>query len=116
MPASQFAKAKFAPSDDHCEAKRGCGTSSATLRSSCARVHLVLTHPCHGDSGYDAINLRYWITTGSEQPASSAGSKHEHIAPEHLLLGMLREKDSDAAVLLCEYGAELERIRKGLAA
>ncbi|MBZ5667712.1 MAG: Clp protease N-terminal domain-containing protein, partial [Acidobacteriia bacterium] len=40
----------------------------------------------------------------------------EHIAPEHLLLGMLREKDSYAAILLREYGAELERIRKGLAA
>jgi ATP-dependent Clp protease ATP-binding subunit ClpA len=42
--------------------------------------------------------------------------RSEHIAPEHLLLGMLREKDSYAAVLLREYGAELERIRKGLAA
>jgi ATP-dependent Clp protease ATP-binding subunit ClpA len=41
--------------------------------------------------------------------------RSEHIAPEHLLLGMLREKDSYAAVLLREYGAELERIRKGLA-
>lgn len=42
--------------------------------------------------------------------------RSEHIAPEHLLLGMLREKDSYAAVFLREYGAELERIRKGLAA
>lgn len=42
--------------------------------------------------------------------------RSEHIAPEHLLLGMLREKDSYAAILLREYGAELERIRKGLAA
>jgi ATP-dependent Clp protease ATP-binding subunit ClpA len=42
--------------------------------------------------------------------------RSEHIAPEHLLLGMLREKDSYAAVVLREYGAELERIRKGLAA
>jgi hypothetical protein len=42
--------------------------------------------------------------------------RSEHIAPEHLLLGMLREKDSYAAIFLREYGAELERIRKGLAA
>jgi len=42
--------------------------------------------------------------------------RSEHIAPEHLLLGMLREKDSYAAVLLREYGAELERIRRELAA
>ena len=42
--------------------------------------------------------------------------RSEHIAPEHLLLGMLRQKDSYAAVLLRAYGAELERIRKGLAA
>jgi ATP-dependent Clp protease ATP-binding subunit ClpA len=42
--------------------------------------------------------------------------RSEHIAPEHLLLGMLREKDSYAAAVLREYGAEPERIRKGLAA
>src|SRR5713226_6395442 len=42
--------------------------------------------------------------------------RSEHIAPEHLLLGMLRDKDSYAAVLLREYGAELERIRRELAA
>lgn len=42
--------------------------------------------------------------------------RSEDIAPEHLLLGMLREKDSYAAVFLREYGAKPERIRKGLAA
>jgi len=41
--------------------------------------------------------------------------RSEHISPEHLLLGMLREKDSYAAAMLREYGAEPERIRKGLA-
>jgi ATP-dependent Clp protease ATP-binding subunit ClpC len=40
--------------------------------------------------------------------------RSELMAPENLLLGMLREKNSYAAVLLREYGAELERIRKGL--
>jgi ATP-dependent Clp protease ATP-binding subunit ClpC len=39
----------------------------------------------------------------------------DHVTPEHLLLGMLREKDSYAAAVLREYGAEPERIRKGLA-
>jgi ATP-dependent Clp protease ATP-binding subunit ClpA len=39
----------------------------------------------------------------------------EQVSPEHLLLGMLREKNSYAAAMLREYGAEPERIRKGLA-
>ncbi len=41
--------------------------------------------------------------------------RSEHIAPEHLLLGMLREEGSYAAAFLREYGAGPERIRKGLA-
>jgi ATP-dependent Clp protease ATP-binding subunit ClpA len=76
------------------------------------------------------IDLSVKIVATKELPLLSARCKRvlsfadeeatilrsEHIAPEHLLLGMLREKDSYAAVLLREYGAELERIRKGLAA
>jgi len=50
----------------------------------------------------------------AEEEATLLGS--EHIGPEHLLLGMLREKDSYAAVILAEYGAEIERIRRQLAA
>jgi len=41
--------------------------------------------------------------------------RSEHAGPEHLLLGMLREKDSYAAAVLREFGAEPERIRRGLA-
>ena len=42
--------------------------------------------------------------------------RSEYIAPEHLLLGVLREKESYAAGVMCEYGADLERIRRELAA
>ncbi len=37
---------------------------------------------------------------------------HRHIGPEHLLLGLLREEGSMAAVLLKENGIELEEMRK----
>jgi ATP-dependent Clp protease ATP-binding subunit ClpC len=40
----------------------------------------------------------------------------ERVAPEHLLLGLLREEGSFAAQLLREHGADLERIRRELAA
>ena len=53
------------------------------------------------------------ILSYADEEATMLGS--EHIAPEHFLLGILRE-DSYAAVVLREFGAELERIRKGLAA
>ncbi len=39
----------------------------------------------------------------------------ERIAPEHLLLGMLREKESYAALVLCKYGADIDHIRRELA-
>lgn len=38
------------------------------------------------------------------------------IGSEHLLLGILREKDSLAASIMRKYGADLENIREGLAA
>ena len=50
----------------------------------------------------------------ANEEATLLGS--ERIAPEHLILGMLREHDSYAAYFLRQYGAEIERIRKGLAA
>jgi len=50
----------------------------------------------------------------ADEEATMLGSKH--IAPEHLLLGMLREKDSYAATVLRDYGAELEHVRRELAA
>jgi Clp amino terminal domain, pathogenicity island component len=39
------------------------------------------------------------------------GLNHRHIGSEHLLLGMLREKDCFAAKLLCERGADLAALR-----
>ncbi len=41
---------------------------------------------------------------------------HPHIGCEHLLLGLLREKDSFASQLLGKCGVELEEVRKELAA
>jgi ATP-dependent Clp protease ATP-binding subunit ClpA len=38
------------------------------------------------------------------------------IGPEHLLLGFLREESSFAAQIMYKYGAEVEKIREGLAA
>jgi ATP-dependent Clp protease ATP-binding subunit ClpA len=81
-------------------------------------------------TGRSAIDLSGKVVSTEELPPFSeqcqraltyadeeaTGLQSEHIAPEHLLLGMLREKDSYAAVFLREYGADLERIRKGLAA
>jgi ATP-dependent Clp protease ATP-binding subunit ClpA len=46
----------------------------------------------------------------------AAKLKHKHVGLEHLLLGVLRDEDSFAAQLLRERGAEIERIRHGLAA
>src|SRR5262245_10948828 len=40
---------------------------------------------------------------------------HRHIGTEHLLLGMLREKDCLAEVLLREAGASLESLREDFA-
>ena len=54
------------------------------------------------------------VLSYSEEEASLLRS--EDVAPEHLLLGMLREKDSYAAVVLREYGADLDRLRGELAA
>lgn len=50
----------------------------------------------------------------ADEEATLLGSKR--IAPEHLLLGLLREEGSFAARILREHGAELERIRKELTA
>jgi ATP-dependent Clp protease ATP-binding subunit ClpA len=49
----------------------------------------------------------------AQEEATLLGS--EYVTPEHLLLGMLREKDSYAAAVLRECGAEFERIRRELA-
>ena len=49
----------------------------------------------------------------AEEEAGKLG--HERIVPAHLLLGLLREEDSFGAQLLRERGAEIERIRRGLA-
>jgi ATP-dependent Clp protease ATP-binding subunit ClpA len=40
---------------------------------------------------------------------------HKHIGTEHVLLGMLREQDSDAAQLLNENGVALESVRARIA-
>jgi ATP-dependent Clp protease ATP-binding subunit ClpA len=50
----------------------------------------------------------------ADEEATRLGS--EHIGPEHLLLGMLREKNSYAARILREHGADLERIRREMVA
>ena len=42
--------------------------------------------------------------------------KHEHIGPEHLLLGLMREEKSLAANLLQECGLSIGRVREDLAA
>jgi ATP-dependent Clp protease ATP-binding subunit ClpA len=39
----------------------------------------------------------------------------DHIGPEHLLLGMLREETSTAAQVLCQHGLDLNAVRKDLA-
>jgi ATP-dependent Clp protease ATP-binding subunit ClpA len=53
------------------------------------------------------------VLSDADEEAAMLGS--EQVAPAHLWLGMLRDKDSYAAAVLREYGAEPERIRKGLA-
>lgn len=50
----------------------------------------------------------------AQEEAALLGS--QHVTPEHFLLGMLREKDSYAAFVLREYGADIERLRRELAA
>ena len=40
--------------------------------------------------------------------------KHRSVGPEHLLLGLLREKDSRAAATLTRYGMQLESARETL--
>jgi ATP-dependent Clp protease ATP-binding subunit ClpC len=40
---------------------------------------------------------------------------HAHIGSEHLLLGLLREQDSEAAGILREHGASLEAARRKMA-
>jgi ATP-dependent Clp protease ATP-binding subunit ClpA len=52
--------------------------------------------------------------TNAEEEAGKLG--HSSVGPEHLLLGLLREESSFAAQLLRERGAEIGRIRSGLAA
>jgi ATP-dependent Clp protease ATP-binding subunit ClpC len=54
------------------------------------------------------------VLSFADEEAAMLGS--EHIEPEHLLLGMLREENSYTARVLREYGADLERIRRELAA
>jgi len=39
----------------------------------------------------------------------------DHIGPEHLLLGMLREETSTAAQVLCQHGLDLNVVREDLA-
>lgn len=46
----------------------------------------------------------------------SESLKHRHIGTEHLLLGLLREKESLAAQVLLEHGLELEALRGDLGA
>ena len=53
------------------------------------------------------------VLSYADEEAAMLGS--EQVAPEHLLLGMLRDEDSYAAAVLREYGAEHGPIRKGLA-
>ncbi len=40
---------------------------------------------------------------------------HKHIGTEHLLLGILREENCNAAQLLRQQGFELDRVRKSIA-
>ncbi|MGB0012207.1 MAG: Clp protease N-terminal domain-containing protein [Candidatus Sulfotelmatobacter sp.] len=49
----------------------------------------------------------------ADEEATLLGSKR--VGPEHLMLGLLREEGSFAARILRGHGAELERIRRGLA-
>ncbi len=53
------------------------------------------------------------VLTYSYDEAGRLG--HKHIGTEHLLLGLLREESSFAAVILKERGLVLERIREDLA-
>jgi hypothetical protein len=49
----------------------------------------------------------------ADEEATELG--YSRVGPEHLLLGLLREEGSFAARVLREHGAELARIRRGLA-
>ena len=40
------------------------------------------------------------------------GLEHRHIGPEHLLLGLMREASSRAAIALARHGMELEGVRQ----
>ncbi len=52
------------------------------------------------------------LAYGAEE---AEGLGHKHIGTEHLLLGILRERDSFAAAILAERGIQLEAVRKELA-
>jgi ATP-dependent Clp protease ATP-binding subunit ClpA len=53
------------------------------------------------------------VLTNADEEAAKL--KHKRVGLEHLMLGLLREEGSFAAQLLREHGAEIERIRRGLA-
>lgn len=65
-------------------------------------VDLPLSHEC-----------RRALTFGAEE---AGRLRHWHIGPEHLVLGLLRESDSEAAQALRRYGVELESLRSAVAA
>ena len=47
--------------------------------------------------------------------AESEGLNHHHIGPEHLILGILRERDTAAGQVLFEKGLEVDTIRRQIA-
>ena len=53
------------------------------------------------------------VLTNAEEEAAKLG--HKRVGLEHMMLGLLREEGSFTAQLLQKHGAEIERIRRGLA-
>ena len=93
---------KFLTADASEGSFRGQIESQATIREKVpTHVDLPLSNECKRVLAYaaeDAIRLG-----------------HKFIGPEHLLLGMLREKGCFAELMLTKRGADLKRIREGLA-
>ncbi|HUJ51287.1 MAG TPA: Clp protease N-terminal domain-containing protein [Bryobacteraceae bacterium] len=75
--------------------------ASTTIREKVSTsVDLPLSHECQRVLAY-----------GAEE---AERLNHEHIAPEHMLLGLLREEQCFAAELLRERGLTLAQVRAGI--
>lgn len=97
----------------------GAAAALQTLRHAPERLRLRLDEALDdGDVG--AVLERFPLSPAVRRAFDCAADEaaqlgHALIAPEHLLLGLLREPDGQAAALLSECGVRLEEVRRALA-